>query len=286
MHHDLVDDYAARISRAIALIEDRGDADDPPTLGELASAAAFSPFHFHRVFRLMTGETVGAATRRIRLARSLPDLTDGTRTVTDAMAGSGYATSQAFARAMQATTGASASQFRADPQLAKRIAARLRSAPSTDSPLGVEVVSLDPFRVVALRRNGPYETLNEGYDTLFEAVFSAIEMEALQGIWGVPLDDPFSVMPGARRFDCALDVGGSAVPDDRVTDVTLGGGRVLAMEHVGSYDDVHAAFDGLYREALQQGLPLAEGPPLVLYHDQPEDKPEEQLRATLYLPVV
>ena len=256
-----------------------------PCLAELASAAAFSPFHFHRVFRLMTGETVGAAIRRIRLARSLPDLTDGTRTVTQAVAGSGYATSQAFARAMQAATGASASQYRADPEVAERIAARLRNAPDTGSPLGVEVVSLDPFRVVALRRDGPYEQLNEGYDTLFEAVFGEIDMSALQGIWGVPLDDPFSVIPAARSFDCALDIGEAAIADDRVTEIALGGGKALAMDHLGNYDNVHAAFDALYLSALRRDAALAEAPPLVFYHDQPDEKPEAELRATLYLPI-
>ena len=285
MHHDLVDDYAARIARAIALIEDRGDADEPPSLAELASAAAFSPFHFHRVFRLMTGETAGAAIRRIRLARALPDLTDGTRTLTQAMAGSGYASSQAFARAMRAATGASASEYRADPALADRIAARLRTAPDPASPLGVEVVSLDPFRVVALRRDGPYEDLNEGYDTLFSTVFADLDFDALKAIWGVPMDDPFSVMPAACRFDCALDIGNAEIADERVTDMQLGGGRALSMAHVGDYDLVHAAFDGLYREALHRGLELAEAPPLVLYHDQPDEKPEAELRATLYLPV-
>ena len=285
MHNDIVDDYAARIARALALVQDRMAGEEPPDLGELAAAAAFSPFHFHRVFRLMTGETVGAAIRRIRLARSLADLTDGTRTVTDAAAGSGYATSQAFARAMQAATGASATQYRADPVLAAQIAQRLRSAPLPDSPLGIEVVSLDPFRVLALRRDGPYEALNEGFDALFETVFAEVPMDALRAIWGVPLDDPFSVIAEARRFDCAVDVGGAGDATGEIVAVMLGGGRALAMEHSGSYDDVHAAFDDLYLQALKDGYGLAAAPPLVCYHDQPEDKPEAELRATLYLPI-
>ena len=285
MHHEIVDDYAARIARALALVEDTPAGDEPPGLAALAAAAAFSPFHFHRVFRLMTGETVGAAIRRIRLARTLDDLTDGTRTVTDAAAGSGYATSQAFARAMQAAAGASASAYRSDPVAAQRIAARLREAPVPDSPLGITVTSLDPFRVVALRRDGPYEALNEGYDALFAAVFDQVPMQALQGIWGVPLDDPFSVRPEARRFDCALDIGGEEVADPAVSTITLGGGRVLAADHAGNYDHVHAAFDTLYAHALRHGYALAEAPPFALYHDQPDDKPEAELRATLYLPI-
>ncbi|MXP11036.1 AraC family transcriptional regulator [Pseudoblastomonas halimionae] len=284
MPHDLVTDHADRIGRALARIE-TGDPDSPPDLAELAEIAAFSPFHFHRVFRLMTGETVGAAMRRIRLARSLNDLTDGTRTVTEAMAGSGYASSQAFARAMKQATGASATSYRADPELAKAMAARLREAPDPISPLGIEVVSLDPFRVVALRREGPYEALNDGYDALFEKVFAQTPMDALAGIWGVPLDDPASVRPEARAFDCALDIGAQAVADNELADFEVGGGNALAMDHIGSYDNVPAAFDALYLKALRDGHALSKAPPIIAYHDQPEDKPEHALRATLYLPV-
>ena len=285
MHRDIISDYAIRIARAVALIEQQPAGEEPPDLAELADAAAFSPFHFHRVFRLMTGETVGAAVRRIRLARSLADLTSGTASITQAAAGSGYATSQAFARAMRQTTGTSARNVRANPALAERLAMRLRSAPESAAPLGIEVVCLEPFRVAARRRDGPYETLDEGYDALFEAVFAEVDPAALAGIWGVPLDDPFSALPHARRFDCALDIGDIRVADARISSIQLGGGRTLSMEHVGSYDAVHSAFDALYREALRQGHELAEAPPLIHYHDQPDEKPEAELRATLHLPL-
>ena len=286
MHHDRIADYAVRIARAVALIEARSDGEEPPDLAELADAAALSPFHFHRVFRIMTGETVGAAIRRLRLARTLPDLTDGVASITDAAAGSGYASSQAFARAIRQSTGKNASELRADPGLAAQIAERLSRAPDVKAPLAIEVTSLAPFRVAALRRDGPYETLDTAFDTLFETVFSIVEMDALQGIWGVPLDDPFSVFPEKRRFDCALDVGDAEIESGAVTTVSLGSERVLAADFTGSYDDVHARFDELYREALSRNLELAATPPLICYHDQPDEKPEDELRSTLYLPIV
>ena len=286
MHDDRIADYAARIARAVALIEARSGGDEPPNLAELADAAALSPFHFHRVLRIMTGETVGAAIRRIRLARTLPDLTDGAASITDAAAGSGYATSQTFARAKSQSTGKNASELRADPDLAAEIADHLSRAPDVEAPLAIEVTSLAPFRVAALRRDGPYETLNTAFDTLFETVFSSVEMDALRGIWGVPLDDPFSVLPEKRRFDCALDVGGAKIESGAVKTVRLGGEKVLAADFTGSYDDVHARFDELYREALRRNIELAAAPPLICYHDQPDEKPEDELRSTLYLPIV
>ena len=66
--------YAERIERAIALLERSAGAGEPPALTDLAAAAAMSDYHFHRIFRVMTGETVGAAITRVRLGGSLPML--------------------------------------------------------------------------------------------------------------------------------------------------------------------------------------------------------------------
>ena len=44
--------------------------DEELTLEKLAAVAAFSPFHFHRVFAAITGETLSDFIRRIRLERA------------------------------------------------------------------------------------------------------------------------------------------------------------------------------------------------------------------------
>jgi len=60
-----------RLARVTALIE--GSLDDPPSLREMADAAAMSPFHFQRLFRATTGLTphAYAAARRMERARRM-----------------------------------------------------------------------------------------------------------------------------------------------------------------------------------------------------------------------
>ena len=61
-------DYQARINRVLAHIAQHLDAE----LGtaELAREANLSAFHFHRIFRAITGETIGGLVRRLRLERA------------------------------------------------------------------------------------------------------------------------------------------------------------------------------------------------------------------------
>ena len=54
------------IERALAHLQQRVQARAPlPDLAELAAVAHQSPFHFHRVYRAMTGETVDELLRNL-----------------------------------------------------------------------------------------------------------------------------------------------------------------------------------------------------------------------------
>lgn len=118
-------DYARRIDRVVAYLENADLDEGVPGLETLAAEAGLSSFHFHRVFRLMTGERVGDLIRRIRLARSLPVLQAADTSVTEAASASGYATSQAFAKALRAAAGSSASEGRREPGALERLSERL-----------------------------------------------------------------------------------------------------------------------------------------------------------------
>lgn len=84
--------HAGAVARACRLIE---AAEEPPALAALARVAGLSPFHFHRVFRGLTGVTPKAyaeAVRAQRLAAALP----GAASVTQAAHAAGYGTAGRF----------------------------------------------------------------------------------------------------------------------------------------------------------------------------------------------
>jgi len=106
-----VRDYIQRINCVMDYIDRHlGEA---MTLEALASVAGFSPYHFHRIFAAMVGETLFGFIGRLRLERSLGLLYgDPYRPVTDVALACGFSSPAAFSRAFSARYGMSPSRWR------------------------------------------------------------------------------------------------------------------------------------------------------------------------------
>src|SRR6185503_18854351 len=102
--------YEAMVRRTVAEIESR--LDDPPGFRELADRAYLSPYHFHRIFRAMVGESPKELVRRLRLERAAYRLRHGTDAVVDIAVQAGYESQQAFAKAFQADYAAAPTAYR------------------------------------------------------------------------------------------------------------------------------------------------------------------------------
>ena len=105
----LVEQHAATVTGICRLIE---TSDRPPTLEELAARAGMSPFHFHRVFKAVTGLTprgYAAAHRGERVRREL----ENAPTVTAAIYDSGYSSNGRFYDESGQVLGMTPTEFRA-----------------------------------------------------------------------------------------------------------------------------------------------------------------------------
>ncbi|RKQ95569.1 AraC family transcriptional regulator [Maricaulis maris] len=277
--------HAERIERVLAHIE-QADSEAGLSVEALAAVAALSPYHFHRVYRLMTGETPGDTIRRVRLARTVPELQNADQSITRAAGGAGYGSSQSYARAFRAATGGSASDVRAGRvDLIDQLLRPAHKGGGEAVPLAVEIVSTAPLRLLAIRNIGAYAELNQAYERLFASVFSQHPMDALRGIYGVWHEDPRFTDPAGLHFDCAIAVGDIEAPDG-IELIALAGGDHARLRHVGDYDSLHDSIDRLYAAVLDGGLGrFADRPLHVEYVDDPDSRPAAELRSDIYLPI-
>ena len=108
----LAEQHAAAVAKACRLME---ETDATPDLDALAGAAGMSRFHFHRIFRGITGVTPKAyadARRWQRVREQLP----GSRTVTEAIYDAGFNSSGRFYEKSSEVLGMTPTAFRAGGQ--------------------------------------------------------------------------------------------------------------------------------------------------------------------------
>src|SRR5262245_31893321 len=104
-------EYDRRVNRVIDHV--RRHLAEPLTLVDLARVAAFSPFHFDRVFKAVTGETLFGFIQRVRLERAAAALLSRhDASVLEVALDHGFASAATFARAFRARFGMSASAWR------------------------------------------------------------------------------------------------------------------------------------------------------------------------------
>lgn len=289
MKPDTRNAYARRIDAVLARLQQAiADGDDLPGLDALAAVAHLSPFHFHRVWRALTGEPLGATIARLRLAKALQLLGDTDAGIAEVALAVGYDTPQALARAMRERLDASPTEVREDP--ARRVVlldalGRPARAAAEPLPLQVEVVSLAPFEVVALRNRGAFADLDQAYGALFEWAAGAGLVESIIGLHGIPWGDH---REETLEFDCAIRLDGelAAEPEAPLRRTTLDGGAFARARHVGPYEDIEAAVDGLLANWLPgSGHALRDAPIRYDFLDDPETVPAPLLRADILLPL-
>jgi AraC family transcriptional regulator of adaptative response/methylated-DNA-[protein]-cysteine methyltransferase len=104
----LAERHAATVAGACRIIE---EAEDMPSLDALAARAGLSRFHFHRVFKAVTGVTPTAYARAHRARRVRDELTHH-GTITEAIYGAGFNSNSRFYEAASDLLGMTPTAFR------------------------------------------------------------------------------------------------------------------------------------------------------------------------------
>lgn len=102
--------YLDRIRNGVDYVESR--LDRPIRLAQVARAAGMSQWHFQRLFRSLTGETLGTYIRARRLSGALEQLSATDDPVLDVALSAGFGSQEAFARAFKRAFRVTPRQYR------------------------------------------------------------------------------------------------------------------------------------------------------------------------------
>lgn len=279
-------DYQRRIDRVLDHI--RTHLAEPLDLATLAEVAHFSPWHFHRIFQGMTGETLADAVRRLRLEAAALRLAHRPHDAALGIAlGVGFASAEVFSRAFKAHFGMTPTAWRrggwrghtearkteqrkmnqtlrkAHQDATRHMADHFRHQPITaglygEHPMQIEINTLPAMRLAYLRHTGPYG--QPGIPQTWERFLAWCGRHGLlqprRTMLGIGQDNPEITPADKLRYDCCVQIdAGFAPPRDDALPVGVqdfAAGRFACARYTGLGHEIGAAWGRLYGQWLPQ----------------------------------
>ena len=290
MKESTFQDYNERMLRVLVHIQQR--LDEELSLEEMAGVACFSPYHFHRIFRGMVGESVQGHVRRLRLERAANRLKHAELSVTKIALEAGYETPAAFTRAFKAMTGLAPAAFRS---YHRAMASAASAPPAPEDAAAVEARGGDmevrierwpDLRVAFVRHVGPYDRCGDAWDRLLPFLGKEGLLAGEVRFVGVCHDDPEVTPPERIRYDACVTVDDGFEPAGEIGVQVIPGGEYAVTAHVGPYHRLEDTYAKLMGQWLpRSGREARSAPCLEVYLNSPEDTDPEDLVTDVCAPL-
>lgn len=313
-------EYQARINRVIDHIG--AHLAEELELPALAKVANFSPYHFHRLFGALVGETLGQFIARLRAERAATQLrANPAKSITEVAFDCGFSSSATFARAFRAAFGLTPTQWRnSDRKLSKAaskygmpdsnvgkdtIEVDVHFDPATTQlrwrvimkqeavstlQADVEVRDVPTMHVAYIRHVGPYAGDGQLFGRLFGRLMAWAGPRGILGpqaqMMSLYHDDPSVTDESKLRTDCCVTVPPDTPVDGEVGKSTVPGGKYAIGHFEISSANYGAAWQAMMGGWLpESGFQPADGPCFELYLNDPQQHPEGKCVVDLYIPV-
>jgi AraC family transcriptional regulator len=279
-------DYAIRLDRVLTWLVDH--LDEALDLARLADVACMSPYHFHRIYHAMQGETAAETIRRLRLHRAAVELITGERPVSRVASQAGYGSQEAFTRAFKAAYGVPPARYRAafvpTPDRSRTEAAMQ----TVDDRVSYQATTrvLPGITVAALAHRGDYQTIPNTFGRLANMAGALGLFGPDTRSFGIYYDDPSATPVEALRSEACLTVPDDWAPSGDLERREIRGGRYAVVLHVGPYAELSRAYAWLYGTWLaQSGEEAADAPCVEAYLNDARSVPAAELRTEIWLPL-
>ena len=294
-------DYKNRINRVFEFIDKNLESD--LSLNIVSEIAFFSPFHFHRVFKFMTGETLNGYVTRRKIEKSASDLLHKKTTATEIAHKYGFSDNSSYSRAFKKYFEISPTEFRKqNPNRHSKIR-QLKSKNGQEYPdyekyicvinnlknwikmnAKIEIKEMPKIDLAYVSSIGPHN-LENAYGTLMQ--------------WATPKGlmnhrtKMITIYHDSFKFTEASNVRMSAsilLDKDVETNGEIGRTSIKAGKFiVGSFEiglnEFEKSWTGLFVWMNENGYKKADREPFEIYHNNFNDHPQRKAIVDFYIPI-
>lgn len=273
--------YEARLDRVIEHIH--AHLDEDIGIETLAAVACLSPYHWHRIYAAMQGETITVTIRRLRLARAADRLANSDMPLAAIAAQSRYGSSDAFAHAFRGAYGMAPAIYRAQGSHAAFKAAN-RAGDAAGFPIFIE--RLPAVRCAAMAHQGPYIEIDRAMGQLFAQLGAQGALPATPQMMAMFFDDPDLVATDRLQSQACVPIGEVVEVAPPLLDTVVRGGLYARLRYVGPYADMRDAYRWLFGVWLPGSDYAADDAPVLeAYRSDPRDTAPSALITDIHLPL-
>ena len=259
-------------------------------------------FHLTRLYRALTGDTMGRALTRMRIERAAQALASS-RSISAIALEVGFRTPSSLAKAFRAALGMSPTAFRAASASARRKALRALEVSPPVAPAYAlskpRYKRAEDMHVVYCRERGPYSAISAPLAwAQLELRIGATPLVACQRIgasWGDSdsVDQTAPPFGGAAgrgqapvvdelRYDAGVIVGALATAPPGTALALWPGGAFIVFDYRGDYRFIEDAFREIFAAPRFR---KRRGPCLELYRNDPGSTELGRLHTELWIPI-
>lgn len=276
--------YERRLSRVTNYLHEHLDED--LDLNKLAEIACMSPYHWHRIYRAIHGESVVATVKRLRLQRAATLLARSSMAIEQIAEFSGYPNLQSFTRIFASVYGLPPARYRKEGSHQQF---PMPDELNADLHFPVSMTTIAARQLLSIDNLGSYMGISKTFDILNGCAASRQLFREDTRWIGIYYDDAMTVDEDKLRSKACISAP-QPLPDPALQpplSVTeLRGGKYAVLTYKGPYSDmqpVYRWFFGVWLPA--SGEEIDDAPPFEEYLNNPRDTAPTELLTNIYMPL-
>ncbi|MDY6875690.1 MAG: AraC family transcriptional regulator [Chloroflexota bacterium] len=283
--------YQSRLDRAITFINDH--LSDDLNLEQIAQAAHFSPFHFHRIFAAIIGETPHKFMSRVRLERAANMLVKmPSFSITEIALACGFSSSATFARSFKKHFGVTASSYRkSGAALSIQPSAALHPNSGNSAKhtltLDIQVKMMPRFHVayVSSSRGYAFDQIYYAWNKIYKWAAARDLITPQSKMLGISFDDPLITPEDKCRYYACITIPEEITFDEKVGVMDIPGGKCATARLTCTAEEIRLAYRFFYTWFPDSGYQPA-GSSYEVYYATPDTRPDKKYVLDVCVPVM
>ena len=271
--------YYEAINRVIEYINSH--LYDTLTIKNLAGIAHLSEYHFHRIFKSIIGEPVGAYIVRLRLEHIAQKLQLTSHSLTTIAEQTAYESKHALSKKFKKHFGINPSEFRSDNQkkvqgfrYTHKLSPRIENVPN---------MTVVYIRIIS--KYGEEELYTTSWAKLFQFAKEQNLLNSATESLGMSFDDP-SITNDRCRFYACISVNKKVKPQGEFGVKNIDGGLYAIFTLKGSYSQLNDFYSAIIYEWLPNSdYKYRKGAMFEKYLNNPNKVAGDEILTEAYIPV-